>query len=49
MAEGRLKLKHKIKEPTTVQDPCNVIRSGGLAYKNRHLAEMISEDFRPIS
>lgn len=49
VAEGRLKLKHKIKEPTTVQDPCNVIRSGGLAYKNRHLAEMISEDFRPMS
>jgi len=37
-----------VKEPTTVQDPCNVIRSGGLAEKNRRLAEMVSEDFRPM-
>ncbi len=48
LKEGRIKLKHKIKEPTTVQDPCNVIRSGGLAQKNRELAEMLSEDFRPM-
>jgi len=46
--EGRIKLREKIKEPTTVQDPCNVVRSGGLAEKNRALADMISEDFRPM-
>jgi Fe-S oxidoreductase len=46
--DGRIKLKHKIKEPTTVQDPCNVVRNGGLAEKNRKLAEMLSEDFRPM-
>jgi Fe-S oxidoreductase len=46
LQEGRIKLKDKIKVPTTIQDPCNVIRSGGLAEKNRHLAEMLSEDFR---
>jgi len=46
--DGRIKLKHKVKEPTTVQDPCNVIRNGGLAIKNRALAEMMSEDFRPM-
>jgi Fe-S oxidoreductase len=46
--DGRIKLKEKIKVPTTVQDPCNVVRSGGLAEKNRRLAEMLSEDFRPM-
>ncbi len=46
--DGRIKLKGKIKEPTTVQDPCNVVRNGGLAYKNRRLAEYLSEDFRPM-
>ena len=47
--DGRIKLKEKVKEPTTVQDPCNVVRSGGLAEKNQRLAEMLSEDFRPLS
>ena len=49
LRDGRIVLKEKIKEPTTVQDPCNVIRSGGLAEKNRRLAEMVSEDFRPMT
>ncbi len=46
--DGRIKLREKIKVPTTLQDPCNVIRGGGLAEKNRRLAEMLSEDFRPV-
>ena len=46
--DGRIKITEKIKEPTTVQDPCNVVRSGGLGLKNRQLAEMLSEDFRPM-
>ena len=46
--DGRIKIKEKIKEPVTVQDPCNVIRNGGLAEKNRRLAEYLSEDFRPM-
>lgn len=46
--DGRIKLKEKIKEPTTVQDPCNVVRNGGLAVKNQRLAEFLSEDFRPM-
>ena len=46
--DGRIKLKEKLKEPTTVQDPCNVIRNGGLAEKNQRWAEMLSEDFRPM-
>ena len=46
--DGRIKLKRKVKEPTTVQDPCNVVRSGGLGEKNRRLAEALSEDFRPL-
>nr|WP_291320421.1 (Fe-S)-binding protein [Desulfonatronospira sp.] len=48
IASGRIKLKEKVKVPTTLQDPCNVIRSGGLAEKNQRLAEMLSEDFRPM-
>lgn len=46
--DGRITLRDRIKEPTTVQDPCNVIRNGGLAEKNRMLAAMLSEDFRPM-
>lgn len=46
--EGRIKLREKVKEPTTVQDPCNIVRNGGLAEKNRLLAAMLSEDFRPM-
>lgn len=46
--DGRIKLKEKFKEPTTLQDPCNIIRSGGLAQKNRRLAEYLSDDFRPM-
>ena len=46
--DGRIKINEKIKEPTTVQDPCNVVRSGGLAEKVRRLAEYLSEDFRPM-
>jgi Fe-S oxidoreductase len=34
-----------IKVPTTVQNRCKVVRSGGLAEKNRRLAEMLSENF----
>ena len=48
LANGTIKLKHKIKEPTTVQDPCNQVRSGGLSEKLRRLSEMVSEDFRPM-
>ncbi|HUU79812.1 MAG TPA: (Fe-S)-binding protein [Acidobacteriota bacterium] len=46
--DGRIKIKEKIKEPTTVQDPCNVVRNGGLAEKNRRLAQYLCHDFRPM-
>ena len=49
LCEGRIKLKNRLKTPTTVQDPCNVCRNGGLSFENRHLAEMLCEDFRPMS
>jgi Fe-S oxidoreductase len=48
IVEGRIKIPEKVKEPTTVQDPCNVVRSGGLGLKNRQLAALLSEDFRPM-
>ena len=47
--DGRIRLKERLKEPVTVQDPCNVVRSGGLADKNRRLAEFLSQDFRPMN
>jgi len=46
--DGRIKIREKIKIPTTLQDPCNVIRGGGLAEKNLRLAEYLSDDFRPM-
>ena len=46
--DGRIKIKEKIKEPVTIQDPCNIVRNGGLGEKNRRLAEYLSEDFRPM-
>jgi Fe-S oxidoreductase len=49
LQEGRIKLKSRLKAPTTVQDPCNVCRNGGLSLKNRRLTEMLCEDFRPMS
>ncbi len=37
---GKLKIKRKIKEPVTLQDPCNIIRRAGAAEKFRYIVVM---------
>ena len=46
--EGRLKIARKIKEPMTVQDPCNIVRGLGLHHKLRYVLNAICEDFRDV-
>ncbi len=45
---GRLKIKEKIKESVTVQDPCNIVRGRGLHDKLRYVVNAICEDFRDM-
>jgi Fe-S oxidoreductase len=48
---GKLKLdpSKKIKEPVTLQDPCNFIRNQGLTDVTRKIMPYIAEDYRPMS
>jgi len=50
LATGRIKIDpaKKIKEPVTLQDPCNVIRRAGAAEKFRYFVEQTCEDFRDM-
>jgi Fe-S oxidoreductase len=48
MKSGRIKIKKKIKEPVTVQDPCNIIRGRGLHDKLRWIINELCEDFRDV-
>lgn len=45
---GKLKIKKKIKEPVTLQDPCNLVRKKGAGEKLRELVEETCEDFREM-
>ncbi len=45
---GKLRIKKKIKEPVTLQDPCNLVREKGAGDKLRELMEMMCEDFREM-
>ncbi|MCX5720225.1 MAG: (Fe-S)-binding protein, partial [Nitrospirae bacterium] len=36
LTTGKIKIARKIKEPVTLQDPCNVIRRAGAADKFRY-------------
>ncbi len=51
LKSGRIKIDpaKKLKEPVTLQDPCNVSRSGGLWEMLRELTLMLVEDFRDMS
>ncbi len=49
ISTGRLKIARKIKEPVTVQDPCNISRGYGLHHKLRYVLRAICEDFREVS
>jgi Fe-S oxidoreductase len=45
---GRLKIVHKIEEPVTVQDPCNIVRGRGLHHKLRYVINALCTDFRDV-
>ncbi len=51
LISGKLKIDKakKIKEPVTLQDPCNLIRRGGLAEKFRYFINATCEDFRDMT
>ncbi|MBW2525263.1 MAG: (Fe-S)-binding protein [Deltaproteobacteria bacterium] len=48
LKSGRIKIKEKIEEPVTIQDPCNIIRGRGLHEKLRYVVNEICEDFRDV-
>jgi len=48
LKEGRIRIKEKIKEPVTVQDPCNIVRGRGLQHKLRYILNELCEDFRDV-
>jgi Fe-S oxidoreductase len=45
---GRIKITNKVKEPVTVQDPCNIVRGRGLHQKLRYIMNELCEDFRDV-
>ena len=49
LKSGRIKIANKIKEPVTVQDPCNIVRGRGLHKKLRYIVNELCEDFRDMS
>ncbi len=51
LENGKLKLdpSKKIKEPVTLQDPCNYVRNAGLAEVTRKIMPYIAEDFREMA
>ncbi|MFZ3136464.1 MAG: heterodisulfide reductase-related iron-sulfur binding cluster [Thermodesulfovibrionales bacterium] len=48
LKSGRIKIARKIKEPVTLQDPCNIIRRAGAAEKFRYFVNATCEDFREM-
>jgi len=50
LVSGRIKIDpaKRIKEPVTLQDPCNVIRRAGAAEKFRYVVRACCEDFRDM-
>lgn len=48
LKSGRIKIARKIKEPVTLQDPCNIIRRAGAADKFRYFVNATCEDFREM-
>jgi Fe-S oxidoreductase len=43
LTQGRIKVGRKYAETVTFQDPCNIVRGGGLHEKSRHVVNMICE------
>jgi len=49
LKSGRIKIARKIKEPVTMQDPCNIIRRAGQAEQFRYFVNQTCEDFREMT
>jgi len=49
ITSGRLKIAKKWEEPTTVQDPCNIVRGRGLGQKLRDIMKAVCADFRDVN
>ncbi len=49
ITSGKIKIVKKWDEPTTVQDPCNIVRGRGLGQKLRDLMNAVCSDFRDVS
>lgn len=45
LKQGKIKIKSKIEERTTLQDPCNIVRYRGLGKKLREIVSYVCEDF----
>jgi Fe-S oxidoreductase len=45
LTEGRIRIAKKYAEPVTFQDPCNVVRGGGLHEKARQVVNLACERF----
>jgi Fe-S oxidoreductase len=48
LMKGKIKIVRKVKEPVTLQDPCNIIRRAGAADKFRDIVNATCEDFREM-
>jgi len=48
ITSGKLKIVKKWEEPTTVQDPCNIVRGRGLGQKLREIMNAVCSDFRDV-
>ncbi|MEJ5226440.1 (Fe-S)-binding protein [Thermodesulfovibrio sp.] len=44
LKEGRITIAHKIKEPVTIQDPCNIVRYRGMGKMLRDIVKQICEN-----
>lgn len=49
LKSGRIKIARKIKEPVTMQDPCNIVRRAGQAEAFRYFVNQTCEDFREMT
>jgi Fe-S oxidoreductase len=46
---GKIKIAKKWEAPTTLQDPCNVVRNAGLGGKLRYVMNALCSDFRDVT
>ena len=49
ISAGRIKIREKIKETVTLQDPCNTVRGRGLGDKLRYVVNALCENFIDVN